>query len=309
MENLGSASSGVDNNPITPLGNVTQSQATLRADTNQSRQREHTSDIGPPGLDVVSMREPPESTDHSNRANSEFSSAAHEENLWFDNLKRLQLSFPHLKNIQNIPRVRDKTAYTCFDYSDNILKNVARCDLAANNPLAKSQFQHSVVETIPSDVQLRFVVVEDLSPWAVYILGSCFSISPEVFEEHLLDSALSSLDPKPTTWNTRHLEKDYVSLSWYRPVKRSLWKSGRVNDYRRLLDPGFSWFGQDRSAHKQEVLYRLRSVVNIFRQECPQEMSDEIFSGWTEKVTFWKTRIGHCDLGTFLFLTHVLHRS
>ncbi len=83
-------------------------------------------------------------------------------------------------------------------------------------------FQHKVLGNIPADVRLRMVLVEDLSEKTLSLLGGALHMSPEFFEEHLINSGWSAAgygDVEADTWNTRGAIKDYTSISWYRPVQ------------------------------------------------------------------------------------------
>ena len=180
-----------------------------------------------------------------------------------------------------------------------------------------------VIESIPSDVQSRFVVVEDLSAKTIYLLSKCLGISPEIYEEHLLNCGPSYPDPKPVTWNTRHLKKDYVSLQWYRPVKGSAAQLLPLEDRAQLYSSsGLKWTTKEELQARPEdqhmmralanIIHRkdlpanlqyhhtMRPLVNIIRHGCPREINKQGSNGWSERVTIWNRRLGHCNLGICL---------
>jgi hypothetical protein len=70
----------------------------------------------------------------------------------------------------------------------------------------------------------RIIMVEDLSPAVIEGLSSAFSITLEMFAEHLNKSLYGSStyeDPEPSAWNFRSEKKSYVSLRWFRPIYRT----------------------------------------------------------------------------------------
>lgn len=56
----------------------------------------------------------------------------------------------------------------------------------------------------------------------ISLLGGALHMSPEFFEEHMINSGWSGSsygDAEADTWNTRSANKDYSSVNWYRPVQ------------------------------------------------------------------------------------------
>lgn len=75
-------------------------------------------------------------------------------------------------------------------------------------------------------MQARIIIIEDLSPEIVDILGTELNIDPDFFVEYLTNSRFDLTqppDPSPARWKTspRCLPKQYVSLRWSRLVNMS----------------------------------------------------------------------------------------
>lgn len=141
---------------------------------------------------------------------------------------------PHLKRIRMKSDIHDRAEVTCIDYADNKLTSIEDFSFDGNYEKANKSFRQKVTDGILPDVQLRYLIVEDLSPKLISILGSCLGISPELFEEHLLNLGWATGtygDPDSGSWNTRDLLKDYISVEWYRPVKHN-WRLARPGSYR-----------------------------------------------------------------------------
>lgn len=78
-------------------------------------------------------------------------------------------------------------------------------------------------QRIPTNITHRLFIVEDLSFRAIAHLGSCLNITPEFFEEHLVNSGYAGAeyhDPPARSWMTSDMQKSYTSMKWFRPVWR-----------------------------------------------------------------------------------------
>jgi hypothetical protein len=78
----------------------------------------------------------------------------------------------------------------------------------------------SISRTVADACEQRVVLVEDLSPSLVDLLGATFDIPPHVFEEHL-DSGYKSMNEShkgASAWNICSSAQGYSSMTWYRPV-------------------------------------------------------------------------------------------
>lgn len=80
---------------------------------------------------------------------------------------------------------------------------------------------YNTLRKVPDGCVQRTILVEDLSPSLIDLLGATFQIPPHVFEEHLEGGGYvttgESLD-STTSWHTRSSAQGFSSITWYRPV-------------------------------------------------------------------------------------------
>ena len=167
-----------------------------------------------------------------------------------------------------------------------------------------------------NEVDLRLIVVEDLSSELIEKLGSSFDISPEAFEEHLLDSGWSDgvkNNQGADSWITRGMKKEYLTIKWYRPVKRQVLMPDTYEERVKLLDPhlrqrGLKWAEKvtDDFGKWHSVLHFTRPLSNIFRNEWDIH-ADIIESNnwtrtvtWEEQSTIWSQEKGSYRIGRSL---------
>ena len=207
---------------------------------------------------------------------------------------------------------------TTYDYLNNRLisdpSNV-NIDLRSTSDDVSNRLKRSLKET-PDEVNLRLIVVEDLSPELIEILGSVFGMSPEFFEEHLLNSGWQNgedQDGGADLWNTRGMKKDYVSVRWYRPGVQTSPRPSSVDDRIRLFaNPRWiplEWTETvaveqgDENPIKYGVLHTIRPVTNILRRAWnlktkPTEVDSTRGSvAWEERATLWGGTIEDCLFG------------
>lgn len=122
------------------------------------------------------------------------------------------------------------------------------------------------------------VFVRDISSRIMNTLGPTFNLSPESFEEHLVQSgytASSYLDPEPSTWPTRFLCKHQASLRWFSVVPRKDMEPRDEFSRCQLLADGLKWSRESRQRGEAgEVVFirrshELHTSTNIFRREWP----------------------------------------
>lgn len=161
--------------------------------------------------------------------------------------------------------------------------------------------------TIPDHVRQRIVVVEDLCPRTINLLGTLFGISPEFFEEHLINSGFGGAnydDPPSHTWTTSGMKKSFISMRWHRPVVRLPVVPFSERDLNELLDPEIG-----RVEYRSKTSRTLRvyqTETNILRSEWALWTDPAItttrkrFCGWEERVSVWnqKMRERDCQIGT-----------
>jgi hypothetical protein len=160
------------------------------------------------------------------------------------------------------------------------------------------------------------VFVSDLSWHLISRLGLAFDLSPEVFEHHLVRSgytAKSYHDPDPSTWPTRFLPQQQVSLRWFSLVaSKGIVPGGGTSRDRLVGRYGLAWESRPR---------RVYTTTNIFRQQWPistvyrprkSELQEDDTLGddsdsvdkdglwenpgivaWEERVTFCWGNLGH----------------
>ena len=151
-------------------------------------------------------------------------------NMYRENNIRLSRVFPHLICVSSGSR-HDKANITIFDYNRSALQstNQFSIDFSPRNIVQSQDTLSSKLENCReficstnsiSQVETRLVVVEDLGPALINLLGATFDLSPEFFEEHLHRSDYRGFKdpaPSPSTWRTSNLRKNYVSFAWSKP--------------------------------------------------------------------------------------------
>lgn len=196
-------------------------------------------------------------------------------------------------NVVNESRL-EKTSMTYFDYADDMMSEARQVDDYEDIPhLGRT----------PPKVKQRLIFVEDLSQKTMDALGITFSINPEFFEEHLLNSNYAGAlydQPPARTWKTANMAKSYISFRWVRPVYRQ----PTYFSHRDLDD-----LLEDCTEHltrRGKVTTRVNT--NIFRLEWglwtdPSEavrMKREC--GLEERVSIWKGGLQDrdCEIGEWL---------
>ena len=235
-------------------------------------------------------------------------------------IEALRLHLPHLNNIHNSSRC-ENVVVTCYDYSDQELISVKifaeierRIDGGASEVQTDEgvSLQQHLVEAPSENVRLRLVVANDLSTKLIECLGSLFSISPEVYEEHLVNSGWQNGvydDQEPVTWVTRDMKKSHTSVKWYRPVKRTMQRLYSTKNRRRLLDPSALRFRWTETVHKKSsksddsVEHSLDPATSILRRDWDMKTDTETSTGvesfamWEEKATAWSKQCGGYRVG------------
>ncbi|OCL04462.1 hypothetical protein AOQ84DRAFT_117046 [Glonium stellatum] len=174
---------------------------------------------------------------------------------------------------------------------------------------------------IGSDLERRIVIVEDLSPTLIDVLGSIFQITPEFFEEHLNRSGYgrnSYNDGDTRAWNSGLLKKNYFSFKWQRPIYREACEPTSSNSRERLLGshepkmPPVEWLSEELIPNPPEkeprfVTHRHRLLLNgnIFRQEWVLSIDPDVLvpptgqnarGAWEERATLFRSNINGCDV-------------
>ncbi|KAE9368888.1 hypothetical protein N431DRAFT_561211 [Stipitochalara longipes BDJ] len=148
----------------------------------------------------------------------------------------------------------------------------------------------------PSDITQRLIVVEDLCPSTIEFIGTRFRISPEFFEEHLINSGYGSAsytDASARSWKTSSMKKSHVSIKWYRPAWRLPIAPYSKSDLKKLLTRG-GLLNDARNISKSEVEATVCQIQpNIFRSEWDLWMDPKTTThmkrlcGWEESASLW----------------------
>ena len=242
---------------------------------------------------------------------------------YMQTIEALSAHLPHLVNTLKRTR-RHGVNVTCFDYVDNLLVTkppfTCKTDFEHASERIRNSLRLRLKDDVPFNVGLRLIVVEDLSVELIELLGSTFSISPEFFEEHLLNSGWQNgayQDREADTWNTRGMKKNYASIRWYRPVMPALRRSLTAEGRAKLLDlddPKFTWTEpvlirrSDQETTRHGVKHEARLTMNILRRDwdLKTKVSDEEETtllkspvAWEERATVWSKEINGCSFGKY----------
>jgi hypothetical protein len=228
---------------------------------------------------------------------------------------RLATHMPQLINVRGRDcRELSSGRMVCYDsllsgglprLLDQIIYQTERWD----SPLLLERIRNFKVDRA-RNVRYRYILVEDLSPRIIDHLGTTFWLNPEFFEEHLNRSGYrpeSYNDPMPSTWNTSATPKDFVSVRWFRPVRRARIKPLSEIERDTLLMRDHSsgtltWPSSSPEGERYTNSVRLRT--NIFRKEWPivsdpdqaiwENDPSDFPVAWEEKVTIQVSEtVGH----------------
>ncbi|GAQ03217.1 hypothetical protein ALT_0538 [Aspergillus lentulus] len=209
-------------------------------------------------------------------------------------LDRAENVFDHIKNgnIRKTPRL-ERTSITLYEYYDDDTATRAEIEIASEI----SRF-HGMRDGLKG----RVFLVEDLSRETIHALGETFGITPEFFEEHLLNSGYSGArydDPPARSWKTARLNKPYVSIQWFRPVYRRppLFSNRDREDLLNLEGDGLEYISGDTSIS-------LIAETNIFRSEWdlrvdPRGTAKEMSEfGLVERTSIWRKQAENMEYET-----------
>ncbi|KAF8538604.1 hypothetical protein BDD12DRAFT_138647 [Trichophaea hybrida] len=201
--------------------------------------------------------------------------------------KQISEKFPQLAVISAVPEYESPLNVGVIDILPN---NRFRCKTFTDHcePMVewKSNFSGKELELleflrqdIEEDVRYRLILVEDLSPGVLEILGSTLEVDPEFFAEHLHDSGYSEEHKnRPVKeWNTGGCKKQYVSMQWNRPVCLSKGDLAHAKDQK---------FGQISRSY-QELF-----AVPIEEQIGSEDLLNIV--GWDERVSVWDSEDRYC---------------
>ena len=233
---------------------------------------------------------------------------------------------PHLKCVCSESR-HDRANITIMDYAGNALRGSKQLKIdfrirehtpneeegqAAIQKVRLSEEQRQAAiqkvrgfirsNNLWPEVTTRLILLEDIGPTMIDLLGATFDLSPEFFAEHLHRSGYRGNDVHeipPSAWKTRNLQKDYVSMEWRRPVER--WRQEPVtpSQWDELLELE----SQGLSGRLEGAQYLLNRTTNVFRPEFAMymdpdgELPEITPSGWEERATACVAELHHLKYG------------
>ena len=234
--------------------------------------------------------------------------------------ERLLKRFPHLQGVCSGSR-HDKADITIFNYTGSVLQDLQQKsfdfmpeDNAQSQDLASPNLEQCRQFICPngslSQVETRLVVVEDLGPSLINLLGATFDLSPEFFEEHLYRSGYRGYrvsEASPSTWTTSNLQKNYVSLAWSRPgeswttvIEPGRWDNLLGHDTARVeVVTQFT----DEIGQSENVFHKFVAKTNIFRSRSEMSIDpagrlpDKVACGLEERATVCNVKYNGIQYG------------
>src|ERR1700712_1042440 len=134
-----------------------------------------------------------------------------------DNLGQLVHYLPYLKVVLAKPRrmisVRD---VICVDYMPDFTTQTTSI-----------QNVHALHFHRPREAVSRVIILEDMDPYKVAMIGSAYGIGPKFFASHLRGSGYDVLEDEEESeqqgsWTRYRSAKTHFSFNWLRPVLPSL---------------------------------------------------------------------------------------
>ncbi|CAI6333448.1 unnamed protein product [Periconia digitata] len=162
---------------------------------------------------------------------------------------------------------------------------------------------YGTLRTVHDNCQQRLILVEDLTPSSVDLLGATFDIPPHVFEEHLDRSGYRETrenHKSASAWNARSSAQGYSSVTWYRPVLPLFSLDAK---FRAKLIKNRSPQVPCPLEGCEQHNVSLSTTGNIWRHYidlCPEpgdyhkDSETEYPVGWEERATVWSRDIDGC---------------
>lgn len=186
-------------------------------------------------------------------------------------------------------------------------------------------FERELKWSVPEGCHQRLILVEDMCPALVNLLGVTFRIPPYVFERHLHRSGYATeqngLHEIKPTWHSRPSAEGYCSITWYRPVvpvvplttrlRKELVEADRDPTTKAKLGSkqGGDSKGPEIDCPFKEGLpkhkVRLSTCSNIWRGwlalcptpgVCSRNSAIEYPVGWEERATTWTYSFNGCKI-------------
>ena len=207
---------------------------------------------------------------------------------YWQKIKPLKHFLPHLEAMSSRKgRHRCTGKVTCIDYLSHGDSEVGiTIDMNHVRSLSGRELVINQLEDLrtvqDTSVRSRIILVEDLCYESIELLGTIFELDPELFAEHLNRAGYDGEDYSDTDaerWSTAHLRKDFVAMTWCRPLYQNPQLTEWLRAPRKLLnkdldrpdgmssirwrDPIFTAEGKRNRLARE---HQLRVDTNIFRR-------------------------------------------
>ena len=174
---------------------------------------------------------------------------------------------------------RETTPTVYFDYHDDSSLDGPNW-LGRETPLAVDTLR----DLPDAKLKLRCVLLEDLEPMKIDIVGAALRLDIRFFGTHLSDSGYAHSGEQSTkthTWSTFQSTGQHCSIKWIRPIMPSLVVNGRLRD--RLLSGRTARAPCVRKCEAGR--HEVNTKQNIFRRalelSADQDSADSTFPmGW-----------------------------
>lgn len=233
---------------------------------------------------------------------------------YLSNANRLATNFPSFENVAAhttrhawSSRIVLHDRIEGIDEEETQRKEPWPSDTYASAPNFEDFYRQ--IRKVPDNCKQRIIIVEDLSPSLIGLLGATFQIPPHVFQEHLEGSGYRvALDQpiKSKAWQTLSSAQGYASITWYRPVLPLIPMNAKLRA-RLLLNTSPSIRCIFEGCQRHNI--RLGTTANIWRRNlelCAEPgtyhkgSNTEYPVGWEERATIFTTDINGCNFGTLV---------
>lgn len=228
--------------------------------------------------------------------------------IYLQDVTNLAKSHPNLKVVAtSTVRHESRPRVLYYDVIDGTEHKPTRLREPWANP-SFSDFPdfHRTLRTVPENCTQRIVLVEDITPSLISLLGVTFEVPPQVFQEHLKQSGYNPTleTDKDVGWQMRSSDQGYMSISWYRPVLCIIPATTTLRN-QLILDeqPSVKRYEIDPSGRRTRRTANLRTTTNIYRSclglypepgAYHKGSKPEFPVGWEETVTIWTREINAC---------------
>lgn len=227
-------------------------------------------------------------------------------------IEELASHFPTFKNVATTGTRHDwSSRIVLYDLTENAqdesINKYEPWPWEDNPDLPHFDEFYNTLRTIPDDCTQRLVLVEDLSPALIDLLGVTFQIPPHVFEEHLERSGYTGVvDDRDdaAAWHTRPSAHGYSSITWYRPVLPLVPVTPRFHS-KIIGEEALPRVQCPIVGCKKHDLW-LASTANIWRHQLDLCTDPGLYYknsqtrypvGWEERATVWTQNSAECKFG------------